>query len=914
MKQAPDSYENLYPHPEQPTEPAAPPTPFSLASSEVDSTPRMQSAAQTVRTLPPKSAPKPKKPFSPIPLLLVAGVVFLFLGGIIFLTNTWDMLPDAVRAASLFSAGIVAFGANALAERVFKLPKTGLAFYILGCVFLPLAMAGVGAFELMGKWFSFGGDGCMLVWSLVFVCVAVPALFGEKHYNSTALAWLGLSGIGAAWGCFGVFLGETLNVKEVTAKTIFGSMLVLFSIGATVWAEWYLRTHEKKTPLSKVMIPFLYPLMLTYAILIILLAKDFAAGTAIFSVLMGVLFLNKRFVAGKLHCGIFGVLLCLIAVLMQAEAIPSVHVTGFELFLFVVGAVSVLLMATYWCKGKFPELAHTFSTTGMIFSLPMLSVGGIASMFAAKDAGIFTFLLYGALLISLIFFFLDHKCLVPRDRGLFCIYFAVLFVNACLCSEDKNILQTLLLTGTALLLLGEAFLTKRMWMLVLAIGSCAAVLIQSLPHAAVWLYWFCTAGMLCGVVYAHLMKRLLLEKCCAWVGIPFLLASLGMTLNLWLEDEAMIWSLLLAAETLLYLLEVVFLWHHLRTKGSVPYLETVALITTIIASIAFLAQDVSGGWGFLLLACMLVLSVGSVRKDTNFISIPYLLFIFLTGRHLILALEENNIIMDPTWLHLAQIGAFLLMLAVFAGMGRILLPEGFCTKGKLQLDFPLLMAIFPVFGVSHTIDWYPSILSSLFLSLYSLLYIGRVKNRSIPALLASFFGCTTLLLHNTNDPFGVLEWLRKLEIRTPQILLYLLPMHLFIFSLLYILPKGCRNGVHIARFCMYCFTMLCLLLSSFRFGHVTDALILMLFSFAILAGSFFVKRLRWFGLGFSVLVIMTLRLTKTFWTSLHWSIYLFLAGGVLIAIASAYELRTRKAAEHPNEPKKKFKPFSDWRF
>ena len=172
----------------------------------------------------------------------------------------------------------------------------------------------------------------------------------------------------------------------------------------------------------------------------------------------------------------------------------------------------------------------------------------------------------------------------------------------------------------------------------------------------------------------------------------------------------------------------------------------------------------------------------------------------------------------------------------------------------------------------------------------------------------------TILVHNWEDPFGLFVLWHNWEVRTPQLLLYLLPLHLFLFTLLFILPKQLRSGVHISRFVMYCLTMFCLLLSSMNFGNVADAIILVVFSFAILGGSFFVRQLRWFTLGFAVLVVMTVRLTWSFWTSLHWGIYLFLAGAVLITIATVFEVRVRRAAEHPDEPKKSMNPFAAWRW
>lgn len=932
----PNTYDDLYRKPGTRTEPppdapgvpatpdAPPPQPFVMRSDEVETSvpPRMPAqytppvtASQQVRQKPPVQ-PKPKKPFSPIPLLLLAGVAFLFLGGIIFLTNTWDMLPDAARALSLLSASVIAFGANVLAERVFKLPKTGLAFYILGCIFLPMAMAGIGAFSLMGEWFSFDGDGANLVWALIFACVAAPALVGQKRYHSAFLAWIGLSCIGASWLFFAAFVTIPMEIDREVAEVVIICMLVLFAAGATAWTEWYLR-HKKDTPITKIAIGFLYPTLLVYTLMIMLTGEDIPLAATIMIIMMGALFLNRRFIAGKLHTGIFGFLPCLMTALAQ---IPELRVIdsyrGKEYFLFMTGSASVLLMSTFWLKKAHPALVNTFSITGMLFAIPTL-VAGVFAGSSFEENALYLLCLYGALFISLPFIVFTKKNPLSADTKYFCTYFAILFVTAtvCISEEPEAILLTLLLVASALVLLIGAFLGRKLWTLVLAIGACGAVLLRNAENAMVWLVWLCTAGLLAGVIYAHLNKRYLLEKSCAWVGIPFLLSSLGMTFHL-IMGSMPTWSLLMAAVTLLYLLETVVFWKHIRSEGTSVYLEVISLMMSLITFIMFVTQDVSGGWGFILLMTILVFTVAFVRKPNNVVSLPYLILAFFTATHLITALDRNHLIDNEGTLQLVQVGCFVLILVVFALMGRLLLPDGFCNigAGRVQVDFPLLAGVFPVFGAAITIDWYPSVLTSLFLSLYSLLYLGRVKNRRIPAFLASMFGCLTVFFHNVHDPWNILDWLRELDIRTPQILLYLLPMHLFILSLLWILPKACKSGVHIARFCMYCFTMLCLLASSFSFGQVADALILVVFSFAILVGSFTIKRLRWFTLGFAVLFVMTIHLTHSFWRSLHWGIYLFLAGAVLIGIASAYELNARKQAEHPDEPKKKFKPFATWRW
>ena len=264
-------------------------------TSEPQHEPETQTIPEEINFNPP---PKPKKPFSPIPLLLIAGVGFIFLGGVIFLTSTWELLPNPVRAIALLSASVIAFGVNHLAEKVLKLPKTGLAFYILGCIFLPLALGGIGQFELFGHWFSFHGDGKLLLQSVIYLCIAGTAYLGRYNYQSKFLAWLSLSGITGAYFYFTKFLA-VIVLRENTFHQVAG---VLFAIGATFWAEWYLK-RKPDTPTAKACIWFLYPMLYVF---LFTLTKADAFPKVVLSLIMAILFVNERFLRKNLHWGVFG--------------------------------------------------------------------------------------------------------------------------------------------------------------------------------------------------------------------------------------------------------------------------------------------------------------------------------------------------------------------------------------------------------------------------------------------------------------------------------------------------------------------------------------------------------------------------------------------------------------------------------
>ncbi|MBQ4465938.1 MAG: hypothetical protein II916_08270 [Oscillospiraceae bacterium] len=938
-------------------QPEEPPKPYVFHSSDAGMPSGMQAPAGQSPAPFPMNAPnpyqyaqrpapqpkpaKPKQPFSPIPLLLMAGVTFLFLGGIVFLTSTWASLADMIRAVALLSFGVICFGVNGLAEKVFKLPKTGLAFYILGCIFLPMAIMGIGAFKLFGEWFSFGGDGAALVCAAASGCVAISTFLGVKNYKHPFLAWMSLAATAGTWVCLDAFIMKELSALPKEGKiAVFDLLLLLLAYGATFWHGWQTR-RDADSPFGKAAKWFWVPLLFLTALGIATQALGNIAPvtTIIAPIVLAPLFFHRGMIEGKIHVGILGLTVCLLTSIGSITTLSVfAECDGYPAFLFTMTLTSLLLLTLGAIPQAGAEMCDSARVAGYISLIPMALTGSIAAMFSSVvHSKLISFqpLLLGMLILSGIFFLITPKHPLSKETPVCAAFTTMLYLSAVLGMVPANRpLYALLLVAGALLLLVQFALHRSLWTIVLAAASCGAMVLLNVPYPMVWILWMCGAVSLGGVICAHLTKRPLLEKCMAWIAVPMLVTALMDTLNGMLRlPYGIVFLMALALITLLYLLETAAFPTHDRTSGTKPYLEVTSAFAALTTFVIYLLHDdffdVAAfgdgriAWGFLLIPMLGVFAVGFLRKKVNLWAAPYLIMIFFTARDMIAEITPERLeswhlpwsMTADTAANLLQAGCFILVLVLFAVMGRILLPRFFDnTDGGTRVDLPLLAGIMPIIAVAATIDWYPTMLFFLFLTVYSLLFIGRTQHRNIPALLASFFGCTTLLIHNVQDPFGILNELTKLNIQTLQILMYLLPFHVFIFTLLLILPEKYRSKVHIARFAMYCVTMLVLLISSMNFGNVADAIILVVFSFAILVGSFAVKRLRWFALGFAVLVTMTIHLTWSFWKSLHWGIYLFLAGLALIVIASVYEYSARYAREHPDAPKKKFTLFAAWKW
>lgn len=103
-------------------------------------------------------APAPIRPDIPPAIrqgtvALVVGVVFVILAGLIFATTAWRILPDLFKVVLVMAFSGIFFGASAIADHRLHIRATSKAFYILGSIFLFVAVLAVGFFRLFGRSF-----------------------------------------------------------------------------------------------------------------------------------------------------------------------------------------------------------------------------------------------------------------------------------------------------------------------------------------------------------------------------------------------------------------------------------------------------------------------------------------------------------------------------------------------------------------------------------------------------------------------------------------------------------------------------------------------------------------------------------------------------------------------------------------
>lgn len=166
-------------------------------------TPAYQAIYRGNPPAPPAAHPAgaPRKPVRAANVVLIVGVLFILLAGVIFATTTWRVLPNIARIVIIFSVSLLFFGGSALAHRRLHLRQTSLAFYLLGSLFLPVTILAAGHFELFGPWLSLYGEGRWLLGLLGALSLGAAAVLGAGLYRSRGFGWVALCCLTSAVFC-----------------------------------------------------------------------------------------------------------------------------------------------------------------------------------------------------------------------------------------------------------------------------------------------------------------------------------------------------------------------------------------------------------------------------------------------------------------------------------------------------------------------------------------------------------------------------------------------------------------------------------------------------------------------------------------------------------------------------------------
>lgn len=225
-------------------------------------------------------------------------------------------------------------------------------------------------------------------------------------------------------------------------------------------------------------------------------------------------------------------------------------------------------------------------------------------------------------------------------------------------------------------------------------------------------------------------------------------------------------------------------------------------------------------------------------------------------------------------------------------------------RKKFYIDWFLPMGAFPILAIFTSADVYRDEICFAFCILsigYMLSYIKKVYHR------ASQKTILTLSLL----PFCCLFWGQPFFELLPAIELefYMLPIAISLV-LIYFIWREYKKAVGIGCFAVSAIMMIVLFIDGMDKGEPFDAVFLGLTAFVMLILSLWRKTKKWFMLSAVSLVALGVYMTREFWGSLDWWIYLAVIGITLIVMAALNEMARRDGRE--TIVKKIGKVFDGW--
>lgn len=976
------------------------------------------------------------KPFSAINIVLIIGVIFIILSGLIFATTTWLYLSDILRTLVICSLSLVFFGASLLAEKAFRIPKTAVAFYTLGSFFLPIAVLALGFFRLLGDWFSISGGGQYLLFMTASILLCIAAYFGAVKYRHGYFTAGFLLCITASV----LFFARSLYLPY----DVFILVMFVFCAAVTFAAEFLGRKYADRPKHSHIVSHLRLFAILNMTVIgsIGLITNGTGLLSGISGILISTLFLKSMFqnketywgvfpfsiflAAGLMKCNLNGdfnnyimlaalssavIILCGMMNVFPAKMKKWIGVAGgiwagcvfvwqfTSFFVDESGWTLLHLLAIAVLLGNIVLAAVILKNKIFMSAMPFVAVTLIAGICSYLSFDVFPPGLFMTLLAALAFFtvfILDRRsisisprtvtsdlvftvwCLVGGFVDIYTDGLASAVVSAhSTAYAVGSLLSFLILIGISAVLVFEQKRSVAGW--VFGFGLPHFVMLLVLPFLVyfpdqtdVILLTLFFYGIIAIAAVACLLRQSVSNRL-QRMKIPFLSALVlyGTIIPLaqWIGASSSLYPLYFWILTAYFVISLAVLMTRKKAaarpaeKAALYYAAGIGLFLSVLASAHCMMPATHAFYIFLapaVLAAMLFAAfflmkyVLKIKRDAykylyhvtniglHFFSILIVLLymadtdvaplygaavivlavLCLTGLYsekntaagwigvsliyavFITVLDKLAVPTESALYITGFAGAFAVIAAVGRWLHNRVFSKAFRDDGKkrVYIDwFTLLDVIGAAMLLVAGGEW-GRFAGSVLLIIYALLFYKRVGTKhadDITLTFAAAFFCIAFWM----QPFFTVPGLLSTEFN-------LLPVIIFFVFLNMAIWQQTRKVTGILLYISACFCIAVLALDAISTGKLVDALIIGVISLLILAVSFLMKSKRWFVLSALTLVVLGIYMSRSFWLSLAWWIYLLATGLALIGLAAANEIAKQKGS---SLSRKASSVFEDWK-
>ena len=935
---------------------------------------------------------------STINIVLIVGVIFIVLAGIIFATTTWKSLPNFFRTVIIFSVTAFFFGVSVLAEKKLKLEKTSIAFYFLGSIFLPICIISAGFLKLFGSWLSLFGDGKYLLLLIASILLGGAGFIGTQKYNMKTLAYTFYACITVSIICLFkqiclnsnifalclaiastviIFVVSWILKKEsekyscllscIRVFAIFNTIIlgvisvlvsqntVIASLSIFLFAFSFLKNVFNPEDESYGVFPFviliiigLYKLIIpenitdymmlltatavTTAILgqtgqlnkkllqILNIVSIIMAGISLIFLAVPLLLFNSWTLMALLSGTIMLINLTWLALKYKSKGALSfqpvlliVLVQGFVSYLtkttlIACALICVLALLAFVLYKKFALLRTVFSDVLFTF-IPLICM--FVSLETGDDRKITSIRLFGnygfyMLICSIIFFLLVNFIVFEKAENRTNIRFffewimplaisAVFFSMYCI-FEKKG--QLFFFIYFALIILCSIFSTifKNRKELAKRFNFCfeiysyllifISLFISLLGIGNNYIYpYFWIASIFFGVksYISHKNENNDLRNVFLYLSSAFIIgASVITTANF--TENGLLFVLVPTVITIISFISFMIFTKILKKEMPVSFqFKSVFAVLSALESLVLMLIIVNEHkigilyFVFCAIAGAVAYFMFFSRKKNIVAFIPVLIIYPFVSQCFI----KSGLANYKVYVLIASITLFILIAFIAQKIHKKAVA---IKKGEsIIIDWLSILNILVVFNIVNG-KYYNFILVCI-LSIYPLQFLNRIVRKYSNYLILTV-SCLFVVLTFWNQPFFEILDVIKDEINVIPIVLFCIA-----FSYIWKSKPKLVDGV---CFVITVITVIYLSLAAMSHELLIDALILAGAMLIMVILSYIKKSKKWFILSITVLIFLTVYMTRSFWLSLEWWIYLLSTGIILIVIASINEIQKQK--------------------
>ena len=118
--------------------------------------------------------------------ILATGATFIILAAIVLLTSTWHVMPNFIKTGILLLIAVVFFALSSFAKEK-KLNKAAKAFYYIAMAYIPIFFISISAFGFLGKYLSISGEGKFIYFTLAGIVNSIFYYIEYKRKNMPEL-------------------------------------------------------------------------------------------------------------------------------------------------------------------------------------------------------------------------------------------------------------------------------------------------------------------------------------------------------------------------------------------------------------------------------------------------------------------------------------------------------------------------------------------------------------------------------------------------------------------------------------------------------------------------------------------------------------------------------------------------------